>query len=240
MITSFAAFVRTLPRWWNRYTRWISFGFYSALMWKPRIGRKSLFGGAVPPLPTKNPLPERDCGFKSRFGHFFYFLQFLLRMKPRYTDAEFTDAVQTSASVRQVLRKLDLVEAGGNYETVRRTMHRLGLTKNHLTGQAWRKNSTSPVVAPRPLAVLLQENSSVTSHKLKNRLFASGLKERVCEMCGGTEWQGQPIPLELDHINGQHSDNRLENLRVICPNCHALTENYRGKNKKRASVIGVG
>lgn len=54
---------------------------------------------------------------------------------------------------------------------------------------------------------------------------------RRCEVCGGTEWQGQPIPIEMDHINGHSSDNCSENLRLICPNCHAQTPTYKNKNK---------
>ena len=78
----------------------------------------------------------------------------------------------------------------------------------------------------------LVENSVVQSFKLKGRLIAEGLKEHKCECCGITEWNGKPAPIELDHINGNHHDNRLENLRILCPNCHAQTDTYRGKNKK--------
>ena len=57
------------------------------------------------------------------------------------------------------------------------------------------------------------------------------MKEKKCECCGNTEWLGKPIPLELHHINGINSDNRIENLEILCPNCHSFTENYRGLNK---------
>jgi heterodisulfide reductase subunit B len=62
-----------------------------------------------------------------------------------------------------------------------------------------------------------------------------GLKEHKCECCGIIEWNGKPAPIELDHINGNRRDNSLDNLRVLCPNCHAQTDTYRGKNKKCAS-----
>ena len=65
---------------------------------------------------------------------------------------------------------------------------------------------------------------------MAKRLLNANLKERICEHCENTLWLGNPIPLELHHINGVSSDNRLENLQLLCPNCHALTDNYRGKN----------
>ena len=72
----------------------------------------------------------------------------------------------------------------------------------------------------------------IQSHKLKQKLIEEGIKEHCCEICKLTEWNGQPIPIELDHINGVNSDNRLENLRILCPNCHAQTPTHAGKNIK--------
>ena len=72
------------------------------------------------------------------------------------------------------------------------------------------------------------------SNKLRNRLIVEGYKEAKCESCGNDQWMGQQISLEVDHINGISNDHRLENLRILCPNCHAQTDTYRGKNIKPA------
>ena len=77
----------------------------------------------------------------------------------------------------------------------------------------------------------LVENSSITSHKLRLRLIEEGIKEHKCECCNNTEWNGLPIPLELHHINGIHSDNNLSNLQILCPNCHAQTSNFSSKKR---------
>lgn len=67
--------------------------------------------------------------------------------------------------------------------------------------------------------------------KLHQRLIKEGVKEAKCEICDNTEWCGKPIPLQLDHIDGNSHNHVLENLRIICPNCHAQTSTYCGKNK---------
>ncbi len=85
-----------------------------------------------------------------------------------------------------------------------------------------------------PLEKILSRDSSFQSYKLKKRLFIAGLKFKYCEECG---WDKKTldgrIPLELDHINGDSRDNRLENLRILCPNCHSLKPTHRGRNKKK-------
>ena len=153
-------------------------------------------------------------------------------MNSRYTYSEedLREAVKTSTSIRQVLDKLNIVPAGGNYQTTNRRIQKLDIDTSHFTGQAWNRGK---VIGPkRPIEEYLKENSVVQSFRLKNRLLLEGIKQHKCECCGITEWNKKPAPLELDHINGNHHDNRLENLRILCPNCHAQTDTYRGKNKK--------
>ncbi|QOI71330.1 putative HNH homing endonuclease [Erwinia phage pEa_SNUABM_12] len=75
-----------------------------------------------------------------------------------------------------------------------------------------------------------EQGQYVKSHKLRLKLIKDGIKEEKCEICGNHEWNGKTIPLELDHIDGDHYNNDLENLRIICPNCHAQTDSHAGKN----------
>lgn len=85
-----------------------------------------------------------------------------------------------------------------------------------------------------PLDEILVYPSTYQSNKLRIRLIKEKVFEPYCFVCERDTWLGNPIPLELDHINGDNSDNRLQNLRFLCPNCHAQTQNYRGKNHGKA------
>lgn len=145
------------------------------------------------------------------------------------TDDELAVAVRSSRSLGQVLARLGL-RPGGNQARVKRRIEDLGLDTSHFVGEAWRRGATTPVVPPRPLEEYLIEGRLVQTNGLKRRLLQEGIKEARCERCERDSWNGQPIPLELDHVNGRRDDNRLQNLRVLCPNCHAQTATYRGRN----------
>lgn len=156
-----------------------------------------------------------------------------LMSKRSWTDNEFIEAVRNSLSYAQVIRKLQLKVAGSNYDTVKRKIEELGLDTSHMTGQGWNQGERfTPLKKSMPLSEILVKHSPfVNANHLKERLLKEGIKERKCECCGNTEWMGKPIALELHHINAVKDDQRLENLVLLCPNCHALTDNYRGKNK---------
>ncbi len=151
-----------------------------------------------------------------------------------WTDQELIVAVRDSRSVRAVLIKLFLVPAGGNYDQINDRIKALNLDTKHFTGKGW---NTGWGFDPRPPKMLLEDILVIgrrhQSHSLKIRLFNAGIKEPKCELCGWCEKSiDGRIPIELDHINGNHDDNRIENLRILCPNCHSLQSTHRGMNKK--------
>lgn len=152
----------------------------------------------------------------------------------RWTNAQLREGVARSTSYRQVLTQLGLKNTGGNYRQVQNYVHDLDIDTAHFAGKAWNKGKKCPRVPALPLEQILQSHSRFQSFKLKKRLFASGLKQPRCELCS---WAQQAedgrIPVELDHINGDNSDNRLENLRILCPNCHSLQPTHRGLNKSK-------
>lgn len=83
-----------------------------------------------------------------------------------------------------------------------------------------------------PIEKYLNNEIQIASYRLKNKLINEGIKEMKCESCGLEYWKGVVIPLELHHIDGNHFNNNLDNLKLLCPNCHALTDNYRGRGTK--------
>lgn len=154
--------------------------------------------------------------------------------KRRWSDDDLKKAVAESFSYRSVIIKLGLVPAGGNYQHVLRTVADLGIQTDHFMGKGWNKGwEFDPRKKQVALVDWLINGSTVQSNTLKRRLFKEGLKTPKCELCGWEEMSiDGRVPVELDHINGDHEDNRLENLRILCPNCHSLQLTHRGKNKK--------
>jgi hypothetical protein len=114
--------------------------------------------------------------------------------------------------------------------TVRATIRHFGMST-----RAWLKATRAGEVKSLgqqiiPIEDLLRENSNHSRYHAKARLLKEGLLKNECYECGINEWRGMPLPLQIDHINGHNKDWRLENLRILCPNCHSQTETYCGKN----------
>ena len=154
--------------------------------------------------------------------------------KRSWTVNQLKEAVKDATSYRQVIKKLGLMPAGGNYAQVKKYIHEHSFDTSHFKGKAWNKGM-SGIGKPRlPLEKILVKKSNYQSFKLKKRLFKAGLKEQKCEECGWAQISEDGyLPLELDHINGDRYDNRIENLRILCPNCHSLKPTHRGRNRKK-------
>ena len=134
--------------------------------------------------------------------------------------------------MRQVLQQLSVAPYGGNYDVLRKAIKHFKLDTSHFSGQAWNKGKTLP--PKRSIKDYLSNEITIQSYKLRNRLLKEGVFKHRCSNCKNTAWLNQPIPLELDHINGNNKDNRLENLRLLCPNCHALTPTFRKRKPVKA------
>lgn len=149
-----------------------------------------------------------------------------------YTDSDLIENVKKSTSIRQVLILLGLASQGGSYAGVKKHIKKLGIDTSHFTGKGWSKGKLCP--PKRDIEDYLSNKFPISSFKLKLRLLKEDRLIPKCSRCGLTEWLDSPIPLELDHIDGNHSNNQLDNLRLLCPNCHALTPTHAGKNKGRS------
>lgn len=154
--------------------------------------------------------------------------------KRKWSDKQLEEAVKNSTSIRQVIKKLGLIPAGGNYSQVSFYINENKLSIVHFKGKGWNKGMRGigkPIIATKDI---LKTGTRFQSYKLKKRLFEEGLKEKMCEECGwAKKAKDGRLPLELHHKNGVSTDNRIINLEVLCPNCHSLKDNYRGRNKKR-------
>ena len=156
--------------------------------------------------------------------------------KRKWTGNDLRKAVLSSSSIRQVLGKIGLIQAGGNYNQIKKYINDFKIDTKHFKGMGWNKGLVG-IGKPRiTLEEILIKNSDFQSFKLKKRLFEAKIKNNKCEECGWAKISKDGrIPLELDHINGDRKDNRIENLRILCPNCHSLKPTHRGKNRKRSS-----
>jgi hypothetical protein len=126
---------------------------------------------------------------------------------------------------------------GGGNVTLRKYIRKWGISTEHFDPNAARVEALRRAHEGRPLEAMLVEASTASRGNLKRRLYAAGLKQRVCELCGQDElWRGQKMALILDHINGVSNDHRLENLQIICPNCAATLPTHCGRNIPRERI----
>lgn len=142
--------------------------------------------------------------------------------------------IQSSFTRKEVLQKLFLRAAGGNYNTLNKYIELWNIDISHF------KKSHDFIPKQQAIAIelILVENSTYSRNHLKERLYKEGYKQRICEHCGQDEnWNGKKMSLILDHINGMWNDNRLENLQIVCPNCNATLDTHCAKNIPKKEKI---
>lgn len=149
---------------------------------------------------------------------------------PRWSDEQVLGAATGARSVAQMMDRLGLdPNRRRGRASVTRRLQVLGIDPSKLDGQAWSRGLQ--VARPRrPLEEILVRGIELTTSDLRRRLLDEGVLQPRCVSCGLDMWLGRPIPLQLDHVDGDRTNNLLENLRVLCPTCHALTDTYCGRN----------
>lgn len=159
----------------------------------------------------------------------------------KYTEDWLRELCASSYSYSEVLRKAGRVPSGGTTETLKKKIKQYNIDISHFTGQRWQKAPTfTPQTGSREkytINEIFTKDSTVTQKVLCGYVERHNLIPYTCACCGcdGT-WQNGIIALELDHIDGDNCNNEISNLRYLCPNCHALTSTYRGRNKGNKSV----
>jgi transposase-like protein len=152
-------------------------------------------------------------------------------LRLRYSERDLREAIAASFSWAEALRRLGYCPTGGNWKTLKKRVAELGISTEHF--DPYRGNRESGRRRRRCLEDVLVVGSTYSRSVLKERLYEAGLKQRQCELCGqGEVWNGRRMSLIIDHVNGVRDDNRLENLRIICPNCAAGLDTHCGRKNR--------
>lgn len=154
-------------------------------------------------------------------------------MNKKWTDDQIIEAVGKNFSIRGVLRDIGLKYSGSNFVTVKDAVARLGLDTKHWTGRGHLIGKHHFWPKAKPLSEMLIDDCKISRRTIKARLIKEGLLKNECMVCKqGNDWKGKPLVMVLDHIDGRKNNYRVENLRLLCPNCNSQTETFSGRNNK--------
>ncbi|GAA2229148.1 hypothetical protein GCM10010232_14210 [Streptomyces amakusaensis] len=186
--------------------------------------------GADPKSGARRYIAERMRRLGIPTGHF-------EREGTRWTREILEPVVAESANVCEVLRRLGVEVVGGHHTHISRRIKAYGIDTSHFTPSPRSERTKDNRRRLSAEEILVRDLSDHPrrrpSQLLKRALLDLGASDQ-CALCGIEPiWQGSPLPLEIDHIDGDWRDNRQENLRILCPNCHSTTDTYRGRNKAR-------
>lgn len=149
-----------------------------------------------------------------------------------FSKEEIQNALDNSTGYIYALKVLG-IGGSSSYKTLLKIIDEYNLSIEKLNQNRLLSMNKGRRIYSIPLSQILVENSTYQNMKrLKIRLMNEGYKENKCECCGIYDWNGKPLVLQIHHINGKHNDNRIENLQILCPNCHSQTDNFCGANIK--------
>ncbi len=181
---------------------------------------------------------------RSRFAHYGIDVSHLPHRRrggppSRPTVENLRSAVENSLSIAGALRLLGRPDTGQMRGLFRRWAAEAGLDTTHFLGQAHQRGKTGPIKSAAEILVRHDGKRRTKTRLLRRALHEVGVAEECAECGTGPEWLGRPMTLEIDHVNGDWSDDRRENLRLLCPNCHAATDTWCRGGRRRPSSGGA-
>ncbi|GGZ79978.1 HNH endonuclease [Streptomyces echinoruber] len=187
------------------------------------------------------PYAKLDRYLARRFAHFEIDISHFSRpgRPPRPASEDLREAVAQSVSIAEVLRRLGRPDSGTQRALLRRWIADEDIPTAHFLGQAHSRGRSRPALTKCPEDILVKHDGGrrTRTHLLRRALREVGVPEECAECGTGPEWFGRPMTLEVDHVNGDRSDDRRENLRLLCPNCHAVTSTWcRGGRRRPAQI----